>query len=169
MKYGIFISALTFSLASCGGSDDNSSNVDRSFNYDCSIESNGFQGCWISSTCAIAESGSISTKLIFEALSENIVRKSVIYTNDNCSGEPEINLMEDADLAYSIDSTVTSSEGLETDLYSIGGGFTLVSIENSSMCFSDGFYSVSNSHDLFFVSKQEASITVNFENCLERI
>jgi hypothetical protein len=172
MNRTILITFLPFFFVACGGSsgggDPLTSNVSESFEYACTIEVNEFAGCWLTTQCASSGS-SFSSKIIFEAEAGTIVRKSALFQNSSCTGQPDIETMINAELTYSYDSTVISSEGLDTDMYQISTGYTLVSIEQNLMCFSEDFYTVSSTHSLNFDSKENVSLTVDFVNCLERI
>lgn len=158
--------SLTLILASCGGSNDGDSKL---ITYNCPFEGEGIEGCWASTQCATSESGEVSTRMVFEVGEGNLQRTVAIYHNEGCNGQPDdfVDHVNES-LSYEYDSTVTSSEGIETDLYQFIG-YTLISIEDETMCFSEGVYEVSDAHHFTFFFKEEVSMDVNFENCVERI
>lgn len=150
---------------------ESSNNSDSELTYNCSIEGNGIEGCWESEPCAATSSDGIYTKILFEISSGTAIRIAAFYSDTTCTGEPNDYIeLEDGSIQYSYDSTVISSEGIETDLYQFGG-YTLVSIEGNRMCFSEGFYTADTDagHSFNFVSEEEVSMDVNFSNCFVRI
>ena len=130
------------------------------------IIGNIIEGSWRSIPCIAKDGLSSRITLIF---SDGVItRQANSYASNNCSGTPSNFTLTGAELSYQFDSITLSSEGLETDLYRISSGYTLISIEYDTMCFSEGFYAAEETHSFNFVDKDEASETINFTNCLQR-
>lgn len=190
----VILSILMAALTACGGSDSNS-RIPDDVAYPLPIEpvpspdepapedppespptdpepeetpiiGNIIEGSWRSIPCIAKDGLSSRITLIF---SDGVItRQANSYASNNCSGTASNFTLTGAELSYQFDSITLSSEGLETDLYRISSGYTLISIEDDTMCFSEGFYTAEETHSFNFVDKDEASETINFTNCLQR-
>ena len=124
------------------------------------------EGNWRSIPCIARDGTSSRITLIFA--DGVITRQANSYSSNDCSGTASNFTLIGAELSYEFDSIVLSSEGLETDLYRISSGYTLISIEDDTMCFSEGFYTTGDTHSFNFVARGEASSSVDFTSCMLR-
>lgn len=172
-KFIALSALLAFQLAGCNSENSISEPTELSYTpselieYSCDIEANGIEGCWVSRHCVEGEEFSSRSLLKFDSGSVS-VGVSGSYA-ETCNTIPDITPSV-ISTQYYFDSTLTSSEGEETDLYQLGESYTLISIKDNVMCFSEGFYIADEyGHDFETIDRDDVSNVINYDNCLERL
>lgn len=135
--------------------------------YNCNIKADGINSCWVSKYCVGDEK--FSGRAVIEVSEGEWTFIGTVSDGSSCNKVPKA-ISKVSSTYYFFDSVVTSSEGVETELYQIGDGFSLIHVEDTVMCFSEGYYTtVNNSNGFATIKKQNTSNKIDFNNCFERI
>jgi len=182
-------------VAACGGSgggtggagansggDANSGNPQISLTCDASA-TNPYAGCFVSNNCVSAAGATNYSNITLQFMNDGSLLQSVrIYTTANCTGSVVSSYTLPATQTYTVLQPQLSATGQAgqflqvatgiTGVSQLASGYTLASLNNNQLCFSQNDYSWTPSGGGFqplATAETAVNLTLNLTDCLRRM